>query len=121
MKCRASLSFFFIRLFVSQNDAAFALCFIYEHCVFGQVRVSFELLNRPFWSNLDPKPCCEELLGCSRDLWGDKLLNSGPLEAQGAMSQPPVYVSRSIVESFVEYFFDLEAALGIVFRILVSM
>ena len=74
---------FFIRLFVSKNDAAFCLCFICEHCVVGQVRVSFELINRPFWSNLDPKPCCEELLGCSRDLRGDKLLNSGPLEAQG--------------------------------------
>ena len=74
----------------------FALCVICEHCVFGQVRVSFELLNRPFWSNLDPKPCCEELLGCSRDLWGE----ASNFWASGV---------------------DLEAALGIVFRTLVSM
>ena len=89
-----------------------ALCFICEHCVFGQVRVSFELFNRPFWSNLDPKPCCEELLGCSRELWGDKLLNSGPLQAQGGFRNRPAHVSRSIVESFCEPLFDLEAALG---------
>ena len=83
--------------------------------------MSFELYNRPCWSNLDPKPCCEELLGCSRDLWGDKLLNSGPLEAQGEFRNRAAHVSRSIVECFVEHFFDLEAALGIFFRTLVSM
>ena len=53
-------------------------------------------------------------MGCLGDLWGDKLLNSRPLRAQGGIS-PPGSPFQAYLGTLFEHFFDLEVALSRVF------